>query len=58
MIQGRYFAIVLPVATFFIAAVCNIGLARGVLAATVITGSLLSGISTFEALLAAHWLMP
>ena len=56
-VQGRYFAIALPVATIFIAAVCNIGLPRGVLAATAITGSLLSGISTFEALLAAHWLM-
>ncbi len=56
-VQGRYFAIALPGATIFIAAVCNIGLPRGVLAATAITGSLLSGIATFEALLAAHWLM-
>ena len=56
-VQGRYFVIALPVTAIFIAAVCNIGLPRGVLAATAITGSLLSGISTFEALLEAHWLI-
>ena len=55
-VQGRYFVIALPVTAIFIAAACNVGLPRGVLAATAIIGSLLSGISTFEALLEAHWL--
>ena len=55
-VQGRYFVIALPVTAIFIAAACNVGLPRGVLAVTAITGSLLSGISTFEALLEAHWL--
>jgi hypothetical protein len=56
-VQGRYFVIALPVIAIFIAAACNTGLPRGVLAATAIIGSLLSGISTFEALLEAHWLI-
>jgi uncharacterized membrane protein len=54
-VQGRYFVIVLPMIAIFLAAACNIGLPRGVLAAAAITGSLLSGIWTFEALLEAHW---
>jgi hypothetical protein len=54
-VQGRYFVIALPVIAIFIAAACNIGLPRGVLAAAAIIGSLLSGISSFEALLEAHW---
>ena len=56
-VQGRYFVIALPVIAIFIAAACNIGLPRRILAATAIIGSLFSGISTFEALFEAHWLI-
>jgi hypothetical protein len=56
-VQGRYFVIALPTAAIFIASAFNIGLPRGVLATTAIIGSLLSGTSTFEALLEAHWLI-
>jgi hypothetical protein len=57
-VQGRYFVIALPAAAIFVASSFNIGLPHGVLATTAITGSLLSGISTFKALWEAHWLMP
>jgi hypothetical protein len=54
-VQGRYFVIILPIATIFLAAIVNIGLPRGVLATIAFSGSLLSGIATFEALWRAHW---
>jgi hypothetical protein len=54
-VQGRYFVIALPMAAIFVAAMFNVDLPRGVLAATAIAGSLLSGIASFEALLMAHW---
>ena len=57
-VQGRYFVIALPMAAIFLASMTNIDLPRGVLATTAITGSLLSGITSFKALLGAHWLVP
>ena len=54
-VQGRYFVIALPMAAIFLASLINVGLSRGVLATVAITGSLLSGITSFKALLAAHW---
>jgi hypothetical protein len=54
-VQGRYFVIILPVFTIFLAAIANIGLPRGVVATIAFAGSLLSGIATFEALWGAHW---
>ena len=57
-VQGRYFVIALPVAAIFVAAVINIDLPRGVVATAAISGSLLSGVTSFQALLGAHWLVP
>ena len=57
-VQGRYFIIALPMAAIFLASMVNIDLPRRVLATTAITGSLLSGITSFQALLAAHWSVP
>lgn len=57
-VQGRYFVIALPIAAIFLASMTNIDLPRGVLAATAITASLLSGITSFQALLVAHWSVP
>src|SRR5258708_27442972 len=57
-VQGRYFVIALPMAAIFLASMTNIDLPRGALATTAITGSLLSGITSFQALLGAHWSAP
>jgi uncharacterized membrane protein len=57
-VQGRYFVIALPIAAIFLASMINVDLPRGVLATTAITGSLLSGITSFTALLGAHWSVP
>jgi uncharacterized membrane protein len=57
-VQGRYFVIALPMAAIFLAATANLALPRGVLVAAAITGSLLSGITSFQALLGAHWSVP
>ena len=51
-VQGRYFVMALPLAAIFLASLINVGLPRSVLAATAITGSLLSGITSFQSLLA------
>src|SRR6266571_4694821 len=48
----------LPKAAIFLASMINVDLPRGVLATTAITGSLLSGITSFQALLGAHWSVP
>jgi uncharacterized membrane protein len=53
-VLGRYFVIVLPPAAIFIASVTNIELPRGLPAAIAVTGSLIAGIATVEAL-RAHW---
>jgi hypothetical protein len=57
-VQGRYFVIALPMAAILLASLINVGLPRGVLATMAITGSLLSGITSFKSLLGAHWLGP
>src|SRR6266536_276091 len=57
-VQGRYFVIALPMAAIFLASMINVDLPRGVLATTAIAGSLLSGITSFQALLGAHWSVP
>jgi uncharacterized membrane protein len=57
-VQGRYFVIALPTAAIFLASVINIGLPRNVLATIAITGSLLSGLVSFQALLGTHWSVP
>jgi uncharacterized membrane protein len=57
-VQGRYFVIALPTAAIFLASVINIDLPRNVLATIAITGSLLSGLASFQALLGAHWSVP
>jgi uncharacterized membrane protein len=57
-VQGRYFVIALPIAAIFLASMTNINLPRPALAAIAITGSLLSGIASFQALLGAHWSVP
>jgi uncharacterized membrane protein len=57
-VQGRYFVIALPVVAVFLASTANVDLPRGVLTTTAIAGSLLSGITSFTALLEAHWSVP
>jgi uncharacterized membrane protein len=57
-VQGRYFVIALPIAAIFLASVINSDLPRRVLATLAITGSLLSGVTSFQALLGAHWSVP
>jgi uncharacterized membrane protein len=57
-VQGRYFVVALPMAAIFLAAIINIDLPRGIVARTAISGSLLSGVTSFQALLGAHWLLP
>jgi hypothetical protein len=57
-VQGRYFVIALPMAAIFIAALTNVGLPHAMLATVAVTGSLISGITSFQALLEAHWSSP
>src|SRR6266508_3530734 len=57
-VQGRYFVIALPMAAIFLASMTNVDLPRGVLTTTAITGSFISGIASFKALLEAHWSVP
>ena len=54
-VQGRYFVVALPMAAIFLASMTNVDFPRGVRATVAITGSLLSGITSFQALLEAHW---
>ena len=54
-VQGRYFVVVLPVAAIFVAIVVNRELPNAVPAAIAITGSMIAGIATVEALFRAHW---
>ena len=57
-VQGRYFVVALPMAAIFLAAIINVDLPRGVVATAALAGSLLSGVSSFQALLEAHWSVP
>jgi len=54
-VQGRYFFVLLPVAAIFVAIVVNRELPSAVPAAIAITGSMIAGIATVEALFQAHW---
>jgi uncharacterized membrane protein len=54
-VQGRYFVIVLPLAMIFVAAVINRELPEGIPATIAITGSIIAGITTVEALCQAYW---
>jgi len=54
-VQGRYFVVVLPVAAIFVATVVNRELPSAMPAAIAITGSMIAGIATVEALFRAHW---
>jgi uncharacterized membrane protein len=54
-VQGRYFVIALPVGTIFLASLINLELPRGMPALIGITGSMIAGITTVEAVLQAHW---
>ena len=54
-VQGRYFVVVLPVAAIFVATVVNRELPSAMPAAIAITGSMIAGIATVEALFQAHW---
>jgi hypothetical protein len=45
-------------AAIFIAATINVALPRGLIATMALTGSLISGIASFQALLEAHWSVP
>jgi len=54
-VQGRYFAIVLPVAAIFVAAVTNLEVPRGLTAGLATAAAMVSGVATVEALLHAHW---
>jgi hypothetical protein len=54
-VQGRYFVIALPVAAIFLASLINLELPRGTSALIGITGSMIAGITTLEAVLQAHW---
>ena len=57
-VQGRYFVVALPMAAIFLAAIINVDLPRGVVATAAIAGSLLSGVTSVQALLGAHWSVP
>jgi hypothetical protein len=54
-VQGRYFVIALPMAAIFMASLINLELPRGAPALVGITGSMIAGITTVEAVLKAHW---
>jgi uncharacterized membrane protein len=54
-VQGRYFVIALPVAAIFLASLINLELPHGTPALIGMTGSLIAGITTVEAVLQAHW---
>jgi hypothetical protein len=54
-VQGRYFVIALPVAAIFLASLINLELPRGTPALIGITGSMIAGITTVEAVLQTHW---
>jgi hypothetical protein len=50
--------VALPMAAIFLAATINVDLPRGAVATAAISGSLLSGVTSFQALLGAHWSLP
>ena len=54
-VQGRYFVIALPMAAIFMASLINLELPRGVAALVAITGSMIAGVTSVDAVLKAHW---
>jgi len=54
-VQGRYFVIALPMAAIFMASLINLELPRGVPALVAITGSIIAGVTSVDAVLKAHW---
>ena len=54
-VQGRYFVIALPVAAIFMASLINLELPRSTAALIGITGSMIAGITTVDAVVQAHW---
>ena len=54
-VQGRYFVIALPMAAIFMASLINLEIPRGTPALIGITGSMIAGITTVDAVLQAHW---
>jgi hypothetical protein len=54
-VQGRYFVIALPMAAIFMASLINLELPRGVPALVAITGSMIAGATSVDAVLKAHW---
>jgi uncharacterized membrane protein len=54
-VQGRYFVIALPMAAIFMASLINLEIPRGTPALIGITGSMIAGITTLDAVLQAHW---
>ena len=54
-VQGRYFVIALPMAAIFMASLINLELPRGMPPLIGIAGSLIAGITTWDAVLQAHW---
>ena len=57
-VQGRYFVVALPPAAIFLASITNVDLPRTAVAMSAISGSLLSGITSFNSLLGVHWIVP
>src|ERR1700716_1152625 len=54
-VQGRYFVIALPVAAIFMASLVNLQFPPGMPALVAITGSMIAGITSVDAVLKAHW---
>jgi len=54
-VQGRYFVSALPVDAIFLSSLINLELPSGTPALIGITGSLIAGITTVQAVLQAHW---
>jgi predicted membrane protein DUF2142 len=53
-VQGRYFVIALPMAAIFMASLINLGLPRRLPALVAITGSMIAGVMSVDAVLKAH----
>ena len=54
-VQGCYFVVALPMAAIFMASLINLELPRGVPAMVAITGSMIAGVTSVDAVLKAHW---
>ena len=54
-IQGRYFVVALPLVALVVAALLNVGPGRTIAMPVAVTGAILSGFATIEAILRANW---